>query len=162
VWPDGLSPLEKLGHPRASPRVTLLFSGRQTVGSHPNKGDNCIISNRGHFFISIVMYLIHISYNYIKENIMFRFHLILNAKAYDFHFNTYFNKLIVFVFYSIFWCNGQLIHSCSYVLLLWIICPWTTHAEILMVETLLNNDATGNFFSLQYFGYIYWFWYVYI
>ena len=78
---------------------------------------------------------------------MFRFHLILNAKAYDFHFNTYFNKLIVFVFYSIFWCNGQLIHSCSYVLLLWIICPWTTHAEILMVETLLNNDATRKFFS---------------
>jgi hypothetical protein len=30
VWPDGLSPLEKLGHPRASPRVTLLSSGRQT------------------------------------------------------------------------------------------------------------------------------------
>ena len=44
VWPDGLSPLEKLGHPRASPRVTLLFSGRQTVGSHSNKGDNCIRS----------------------------------------------------------------------------------------------------------------------
>jgi hypothetical protein len=35
------SPLEMLGHPRASPRVTLLFSGRQTVGSHSNKGDNC-------------------------------------------------------------------------------------------------------------------------
>jgi hypothetical protein len=34
-------PLEMLGHPRASPRVTLLFSGRQTVGSHSNKGDNC-------------------------------------------------------------------------------------------------------------------------
>ena len=45
VWPDSLSPLENLGHPRASPRVTLLFSGRQTVGSHSNKGDNCIISN---------------------------------------------------------------------------------------------------------------------
>ena len=27
VWPGGLSPLEKLGQPRASPRVTLLFSG---------------------------------------------------------------------------------------------------------------------------------------
>jgi hypothetical protein len=40
VWLDGLSPLEKLGHPR----VTLLFSGRQTVGSHSNKGDNCIMS----------------------------------------------------------------------------------------------------------------------
>jgi hypothetical protein len=24
------------------PRVTLLFSGRQTVGSHSNKGDHCI------------------------------------------------------------------------------------------------------------------------
>ena len=43
VWPDGLSPLEKLGHPRAIPRVTLLYSGRQTVGSHSNKVDNCII-----------------------------------------------------------------------------------------------------------------------
>ena len=42
VWPDGWSPFEKLGHPRASPRVTLLFSGRQTVGSQSNKGDNCI------------------------------------------------------------------------------------------------------------------------
>ena len=42
VWPDGLSPLEKLGHPSASHRVTLLFSGRQTVGSHSNKEDNCI------------------------------------------------------------------------------------------------------------------------
>jgi hypothetical protein len=38
VWPDGLSPLEKLGHPR----VTLFFSRRHTVGSHSNKGDNCI------------------------------------------------------------------------------------------------------------------------
>ena len=46
VWPDGWSPLQKLGHPRASPRVTLLFSGRQTVGSHSNKGDNCIILNK--------------------------------------------------------------------------------------------------------------------
>ena len=27
-----------------SPRVTLLFSGRQTVGSHSNKGDNCMLS----------------------------------------------------------------------------------------------------------------------
>ena len=27
----------------ASPRVTLLFSGRQTVGSHSIKGDNCIM-----------------------------------------------------------------------------------------------------------------------
>jgi hypothetical protein len=35
------SPLEMLGHPRASPRVTLRFSGRQTVGSHSNKSDNC-------------------------------------------------------------------------------------------------------------------------
>jgi hypothetical protein len=67
VWPDGLSPLEKLGHPldltftnyhpcwsvtrqfvsprkvRSYPRVTLLFEGRQTVGSHSNKGDNCIL-----------------------------------------------------------------------------------------------------------------------
>ena len=43
VWPDDLSPLEKLGHPRANPRVTLLFSGRQTVGSHSTKGDNCKI-----------------------------------------------------------------------------------------------------------------------
>ena len=34
VWPDGLSPLEKLGHPS--------LSGRKTVGSHSNKGDNCI------------------------------------------------------------------------------------------------------------------------
>jgi hypothetical protein len=42
VWSDGLSPHEKLGHPRASPRVTFLFPGRQTVGSHSNKGDNCI------------------------------------------------------------------------------------------------------------------------
>jgi hypothetical protein len=25
-----------------SPRVTLLFSGRQTVGSHSKKGDNCL------------------------------------------------------------------------------------------------------------------------
>ena len=33
--------LEKLGHPR----VTLLFSGRQTVGSHSNKGENCIRSH---------------------------------------------------------------------------------------------------------------------
>jgi hypothetical protein len=40
VWPDGFYPFEKLGHPR----VTLLFSGRQTVGSHSNKGDICIIS----------------------------------------------------------------------------------------------------------------------
>ena len=45
VWPDDLSPLEKLDHPQASPRLTLLFSGRQTVGSHSNKGDNCILSN---------------------------------------------------------------------------------------------------------------------
>ena len=37
-----LSPLEKLGNPRASPRMTLFFSVRQTVGSHFNKGDNCI------------------------------------------------------------------------------------------------------------------------
>jgi hypothetical protein len=44
VWPNGLSPLEKLGHPPASPRVTLFFSGRPTVGSHSNKGDNCIRS----------------------------------------------------------------------------------------------------------------------
>ena len=36
-------PREKLGHPLASPQVTLLFPGRQTVGSHSNKGDNCII-----------------------------------------------------------------------------------------------------------------------
>jgi hypothetical protein len=43
VWPDSLSSLEKLGYPRTSPRVTLLFSGRQTVGSHSNKGNNCII-----------------------------------------------------------------------------------------------------------------------
>jgi hypothetical protein len=41
-----LSPLEKLGHPGASPRVTLLFSGRQTVGSHSKKGDNCIGSRQ--------------------------------------------------------------------------------------------------------------------
>ena len=40
VWLDGLSPLEKVGHPRAA----LLFSGRQTVGWHSNKGDNCMIS----------------------------------------------------------------------------------------------------------------------
>ena len=38
VWPDGLFPLEKLGHPQ----VTLLFAGRQTVVSHSNTGDNCI------------------------------------------------------------------------------------------------------------------------
>ena len=44
VSPDGLSLFDKLCHPRASPRVTLLFSGRQTVGSHSNKGDNCIRS----------------------------------------------------------------------------------------------------------------------
>jgi hypothetical protein len=41
--PDGLSPLEQLGHPRASIWVTLLFSGRQTVELHSNKGDNCVI-----------------------------------------------------------------------------------------------------------------------
>ena len=41
VWPDGLSPRENLSHPRACSGVTLLFSGRQTVGSHSNKGDNC-------------------------------------------------------------------------------------------------------------------------
>jgi hypothetical protein len=46
VWPDGVSPLEKLGHPR----VTLLFSGRHTVGSHSNKGDNCILSYRCSIF----------------------------------------------------------------------------------------------------------------
>ena len=28
-----------------SPWVTLLFSGSQTVGSHSNKGDNCIVVN---------------------------------------------------------------------------------------------------------------------
>ena len=33
-------------HIRGSPRVTLLFSGRQTVGSHSNKGVNCIITNK--------------------------------------------------------------------------------------------------------------------
>ena len=44
VSPDGLSPLEKVCYPRASPRVTLFFSGRQSVGSDSNKGDNCIIS----------------------------------------------------------------------------------------------------------------------
>ena len=38
MWPDGVSPLEKWGQPR----VTLPFSGRQTVGSHSIKGDNCI------------------------------------------------------------------------------------------------------------------------
>ena len=41
--PDGLSPLEKLGHTRAISRVTLLFSARQTIGSQSNKGDNCIM-----------------------------------------------------------------------------------------------------------------------
>ena len=30
---------------QSCPRVTLLFSGRQTIGSHSNKGDNCIISS---------------------------------------------------------------------------------------------------------------------
>jgi hypothetical protein len=45
VWPDDLSPLEKLDHPQASPRLTLLFSGRQIIGSHSNKGDNCILSS---------------------------------------------------------------------------------------------------------------------
>jgi hypothetical protein len=49
VWPDGLSPLEKLGYPRASPGVTILFSGRQTVRSHSNKGDNCIWSHSNIF-----------------------------------------------------------------------------------------------------------------
>jgi hypothetical protein len=39
VWPDSLSPLEKLSYPR----VTLLFSWRQTVGSYSNKGDNYIL-----------------------------------------------------------------------------------------------------------------------
>ena len=29
---------------RSNPRVTLPFSGRQTVGSQSNKGDNCILS----------------------------------------------------------------------------------------------------------------------
>ena len=59
VWPDNLSPLEKLGHPRASPLVTLLFSGRQTVGSHSNKGDNCIRSwkwqTKGIFYLASVL-----------------------------------------------------------------------------------------------------------
>jgi hypothetical protein len=45
VCPDGLSHPEKLGHPRASPRLTFLFSGRQTIRSHSNKGDNCIRSD---------------------------------------------------------------------------------------------------------------------
>jgi hypothetical protein len=54
VWSDGLSPLEKLGHPRASSRVTILFSWRQTVGSHSNKGDNCII-----FWRSSIWWCVH-------------------------------------------------------------------------------------------------------
>ena len=54
VWPDGLSPLEKLGHPR--PRVTLLFSGIQIAGSHFNKGDNCIITLQRHKYIIIMAY----------------------------------------------------------------------------------------------------------
>jgi hypothetical protein len=39
VWPDSLSPLEKLGHPR----VTLLFSGRPAIGSHGKILVNCLL-----------------------------------------------------------------------------------------------------------------------
>ena len=46
----------KVSHPRASPQVTLLFFGRQTVGSHSNKGDNCIIFVK---ILYIKMYLIY-------------------------------------------------------------------------------------------------------
>ena len=34
VWPNGLSSIEKLGHPWASPRVTLLFSATNYMYHH--------------------------------------------------------------------------------------------------------------------------------
>jgi hypothetical protein len=64
VWHDGLSPLEKLGHPRASPRVTLLFSGRKTVGSHSNKA-HALVSRTTPFFSNFLFtYLFSIKFLY--------------------------------------------------------------------------------------------------
>jgi hypothetical protein len=53
-----LSPLEKRGNPLASPRVTLLFEGRQTVGTHSNKGDNCILSTHLYSMMSVKIMLV--------------------------------------------------------------------------------------------------------